>query len=187
MAEFARKIQQAVETELKTQIPNAQVFLNTLHISPGDPWPDEIKRALAGSLTMVAILSQVYFAEEHPWCSIEWAAMDKLRLARFPGNGVYPVIPLLYRKPVLPKGVELRQYIDMTRNQIAGRRYYALTEFREAVKRIVEKIEDVAEAAFDKKCRAQVANFAWPVPSPFVVPEQPAPFRTKKRKKGQVA
>lgn len=188
MAEFARRIQAEVEMELKTQVPNPQVFLNTIHIPPGNPWPDEIKDNLAGSLTMVAILSQVYFAEEHAWCNIEWTAMDKLRKERYPRNGVYPTIPVLYRKPVLPTGVELRQYIDLTRSQIAGRRFYARQEFREAIAEIIKKIEDVAEATYQSQCKAQAAGFIWPSPAPFVVPVQPLPLGARgKRKKAPLA
>ena len=183
MTEFARRIQQEIENELGNQVPNPRVFLNTKHIQAGDFWPQELRDNLAGSLTMVAVLSQIYFTEEHFWCGIEWTAMDKLGAARLPHNNVQPIIPVLFRKPVLPPGVELRQYLDLSKIQTSGASYYRSQVFREAISKIVEKIETMADVVYKQRCTARVNNFAWPTGPTYAVADQPPPGRSSKKKK----
>src|SRR5215469_3669962 len=45
-------------------------------IPPGADWPDDLRRNLSGSVSMIAILTPSYFRLTHEWCGKEWSAMS---------------------------------------------------------------------------------------------------------------
>jgi hypothetical protein len=175
MTAFAKRIQNAVESELKYQVPTPGVFLAAEHTPPGNIWTDHLKNNLSSSVAMIAIISQIYFSEEHAWCGREWAAMSQLGSARFPGSSVQPIIPVLFRNTNFPPIVGLRQFVDLSRNQLLGRRYFSTTEFRSAIQTIVKQIEAISQLIYANRCRAVADNFDWPDSSPFIDCSTPPP------------
>jgi hypothetical protein len=58
-----------------------EVFMDE-RIPPGADWPDDLRRNLGGSVSMVAILTPSYFRRTHEWCGKEWSAMSMLGATR---------------------------------------------------------------------------------------------------------
>jgi TIR domain len=178
MTEFAERMRYAIEDELKTQITNPSVYLDTTHIAPGAVWPESLRQNLCASVAMVAILAPIYLEEEHEWCGREWAAMDKLGQMRLPDTSIKPIIPVFFRKTELPAEAGARQPIDLSRISLKGRRYYSTEEFRSAVLKIVNQIFEIAALIQQNDCRAEVDSFEFPSRSPFIQsPVQPPPLR----------
>ena len=186
MTKCARQMQRKIQQELRNLVNDPKVFLFNNCMPVGRPLSEEIKKNLAGSLTMVAVLSGPYFTEEHRWCGIEWEAMDQLWEARFANDSeqndkVDPIMPILFRKQVaLPPRVAARVYIDISPIAIIGNRYYESKEFRQTIIKIINRIVEVAELVRTKGYKARVDNFRWPLSTPFAdwpPPTQPAPMR----------
>jgi len=179
MTDFAARVQMELQIELRYQVPNASVFIDHECIPPGAIWPAHLKLNLARSLTMVAILSQIYFSDYHSWCGKEWAAMENLGGARFPGSTVQPIIPVLFRKTVIPLAATSKQYIDLSRNSVLGKRFFTTATFRSAIQRIVGQIENLAFLAYENKSGASQDQCVWPELSPFggaAAPSTPPPL-----------
>ena|SRR5947209_5445704 len=180
MTEFARRLQTGILDELKYQVDEPRVFLDQKHIPPGNIWPQDLRDNLSRSIAMVAVLSQVYFSPTHSWCGKEWAAMDRLGTARLPRQSAQPIIPILFRETPLPPAAQCIKHLNLSRNQITGRRYYTTREFKQAIRDIVGKIETIAELMFANRCRVLIDGFQWPDSSAFadyVAPAPVTPFR----------
>jgi TIR domain len=179
MTDFAARMRREIEDELKTQVTNPSVYLDTTHIPPGDDWPDNLRQNLCASVAMVAILAPIYLEEEHEWCGREWAAMDKLGQMRLPGTSIKPIIPVFFRKTELPAEAGARQPIDLSGISTKGSRHYSTPEFLAAIQKIVHQILEIATLIRQNDVRANVDSFELPRRSPFVQsPEPPPPLRS---------
>ena len=181
MTEFVERVQKAIQNEFKYQVSQPNVFIDTAHIAPGAIWPEHLKNNLKASIAMVAILSQIYFSDEHEWCGKEWGAMARLGSLRLPAPHLQPIIPLLFRDTALPPSAAVRQSIDLSRSQILGPRYFSTNEFRVGIQKVVRQIEAIAEQIYANGCKANAHEIEWPVGSPFVndfISPQPAPLRS---------
>ena len=168
MAVCARAVKTAVEQELALSIQAPRVFLDEAAIPAGAEWPVHLQQALCRSLALVAICAPIYYHPIHRWCGLEWSAMDALSGQRLPGHSFKAIVPLLFRRSdPLPQAVDGLQYIDLSRQQIRGRRFYATQEFRIAVNKIVERIEAVANAVFGLKVLPNCDGFIFPADSAF--------------------
>jgi hypothetical protein len=179
MKDFATEIKRKIQEELGYQVSGAKVFIDHQSIPPGAIWPAHLKTNLAGSLAMVAILSQVYFTDAHSWCGKEWAAMEELGGTRLPGSTEQPIIPVLFRRTLLPAAARPKQFIDLSRNSVLGRRFFSSPTFLEAIQRIVEQIESLAVAIYNNRCAASEDQCAWSEASPFsgrAADSQPRPL-----------
>jgi hypothetical protein len=178
MTEFAVRVREAIEEELKYEISNPRVYLDTTHIPPGAEWPENLRQNLCASVAMVAVLAPIYLAEEHEWCGREWAAMARLGQMRLPNTSIKPIIPVFFRKTELPGEAGARQPIDLSRVSLKGRRYFSTQEFRSAILKIVQQIIEIVTLIRQNECRAEVDRFEFPERSPFVPsPTQPPPLR----------
>jgi hypothetical protein len=175
MTEFAEKIRDAVEVELRTLVSKARVYLDRTHIPPGAEWPEHLRENLGGSVAMIAVLSPIYLEEEHEWCGREWEAMARLGDRRFSNTPIKPIIPVFFRKTELPEEAGARQSIDLSRVSLKGRRYYSTQEFRGAILKIVDEIVEIAKLMHANKIQADVQNFVFPPKSPFTPPATQAP------------
>jgi len=131
---------------------------------------------------MIAILSELYFTVDHPWCGREWAAMETLGKLRHPNLPAKPIIPVLYRGIKLPDNLGRLEYVDLSRISISGRRYYSTKEFRRSIGEITQQIIQIATNLYQAGC--SVIPIEFPEGSPFGGPgssnpsRQPPPLRT---------
>lgn len=191
MTKFARRMQQKIEEALVMRVNKPRVFLYNKHILPGETVDWELKENLEGSLTMIAILSQIYFTKDHPWCGKEWAAMDLLWTARSGNNQknskVQPIIPVLLHQDIeLPPEVKAKSYIDVSKNFSSSRDCFELKDVKDKLEVIIQRIVQVAELVYKKRYTAKVNDFCWPEESPFghqEIEAPPPPLRKGKKTK----
>ena len=181
IADCARRVKEAVESELGASFTDPQVFLDETVIQAGNLWRPTLQQALCGSMCMVAICAPIYFRSEHHWCGLEWASMEKLADCRLPKSAEYTtIIPLIVRKSdPLPWEAAKIQYIDVSRLSLLGRRYFSTPDFRVKVRAIVVHIEKVAEELWRNRVHAHCDSFAFPTESAFLnydAPQQRFPL-----------
>jgi hypothetical protein len=100
-------------------VNEVDVYLDREGIVPGTSWPDSLRRNLAGSKCMVAIMSPSYFMKRSEWCVREFISMKyrqevlQLHDGAVPPCLVWPVmlqsIPLA-RRPTLIHDIQLKDY-----------------------------------------------------------------------------
>src|ERR1041384_923033 len=168
ITDCAQYISKALVSSLCYSISKPSVFIDE-RITGGAKWPDQLKHALCKSVTMVAICAPLYYDTEHPWCGLEWAAMDVLNNKRIPAAEFHSIIPVLTRNDhALPDVVSQLKYIDVSGVFTTGRRYFSTKEFRQKLGQIVQRIESVAEALANKNSVAQCDQFEMPNASAFL-------------------
>lgn len=181
-SECAAKVKQAIAEELEQAGETApEIFIDTTSIPPGAEWPRHLRDNLSQSVSMIAIISDLYFTSEHSWCGREWAAMEALGRSRHPDTSVKPIIPVLYRETTLPENVGRIQCVDLSRVMLSGRRYYSTNDFREKISVITYQIIQIAINLQEADCVATPVVFS--DVSPFISHElnpavQPPPLRT---------
>jgi hypothetical protein len=163
MTECARRVKDAIEKELSLFIPSPKVFLDEVGITGGADWRTTLMRALCKSIVMVAVCAPIYYHPSHKWCGQEWAAMDMLGQKRLPGEDFRLIIPIIVRmSDPLPVTVSEIQYIDFSRVTIRGRSYYRTIEFREKIRDIIDRIEQIALAIVRNQSKADCEQFQFP-------------------------
>ena len=180
IAECARRVKEAIESELRYSVPDPRVFLDETNISVGDVWRNVLSQALCRSVAMVAICAPIYYHPAHPWCGVEWAGMEQLSNKRLENLSFGTIIPIVVReRKAVPEVVAKFQYVDFSRTQIQGRHYYSTQEFRGRIVQVVERIENIAAALVKNNRPADCNKFVFPESSAFanlVVDEQGMPF-----------
>jgi hypothetical protein len=125
ITECAQTIRDSIREVLATSFHEPTVFLDEIGITGGADWQLKLRRALCRSVSMVAICAPIYYRPEHNWCGLEWAAMEQLSSTRLRGHDFKTIIPVMVRKSdPLPSVVSRVQYIDLSKVQLQGRRYY---------------------------------------------------------------
>lgn len=180
--ECAVRVKEAILQELKLSCHEPRVFLD-VDMPSGTKWEMKMKRALCGSLVMIAICAGIYYHPAHKWCGLEWAAMDSLNQTRLPGHDLETIIPLMIRvETPIPAAVSRIQFIDISRATLLGRNYYRTKEFRMHIKRVTGHIEKVAEAVALIGARTDCNHFEFPSESAFTdwyPADQAFPFHGK--------
>jgi len=183
ITDCATYIHNAIVGSLSALIHKPSVFRDVTSVTGGDIWPDSLKQALCRSITMVAICAPIYYHPEHPWCGLEWAAMDGLNTQRIPGARFHSIIPVMVRKSdILPDAVSRLQHLDVSGVFTIGRRYFSTKDFRRQLGEIVQRIETVADAVAHQKAVAGCDQFEFPKESAFsgyTKTTQPFPFRKR--------
>jgi len=179
----ALHVRDVIQQTLARDIPDPRVFLDETHLLPGTEWSLALRAALCRSVTMVAICAPIYYDSTHHWCGREWAFMYSLSRARLAGHDFTTIIPLIFRmSSELPEPVKALQYVDISKVQVRGRRYYNTIEFRSHIQDIVTRIEQVATALRANGALAGCEELPPPPTSAFSnysVPRQPFPLKTE--------
>jgi hypothetical protein len=183
LTECAKRLKEEIENGLKSIVDAPKVFIDDIGLKGGDEWERIITKALCKSIAMVAICAPIYYHSVHKWCGLEWAGMDMLSRIRFPNEDFTSVIPVIVRtSDTLPKSVSKKQYIDISRVLIQGRRYYTTIEFRKKVEEILKQIQKIASCIAKYQIKANCEEFKLPAESAFLdyhTENQSLPFRGK--------
>src|SRR6267142_1104584 len=180
--EFAERVRENILEELEQAGVTEPIIYIDKTIAPGVEWPQDLQDNLSCSVSMIAILSELYFTVDHPWCGREWAAMETLGKLRHPNLPAKPIIPVLYRGIKLPDNLGRLEYVDLSRISISGRRYYSTKEFRRSIGEITQQIIQIATNLY--QAGFSVIPIEFPEGSPFGGPgssnpsRQPPPLRT---------
>jgi hypothetical protein len=181
IAECARAVRSAIESELRYSIPQPRVFLDERDFRVGDLWREALRSALCKSVAMVAICAPIYYHPSHPWCGFEWAAMESLGEQRLKPEQYRTIIPIILReRGSLPTVVSKLQFVDFSKTSVQGRHYYRTREFRAKIIEVIGRIEEIAEALVRHNQRANCDEFVLPTASAFAdlaIPSQQLPFR----------
>jgi hypothetical protein len=181
--ECAVQVREAILRELRLYIPEPKVFLD-VEMNVGIDWERKLRKALCGSVVMVAICAGIYYHPSHKWCGLEWAAMESLGQRRLPDNELRTIIPLMFRvETTIPSAVSKIQYIDISRSTLSGRGSYTSVAFKQHIIQVVGHIGKVAKAIVQNQAVTDCSQFEFPDESAFVdwyPADQAFPFHGKK-------
>lgn len=101
-AEYVRTFYEDLKSEVATKVKDqsgSMGFLDQANLKPGDPWPDDIARAVRTCRTFVPVMTARYFTREY--CGKEWTIFEE-RCEPLRVNGKLPplIIPVLWVSPV---------------------------------------------------------------------------------------
>lgn len=168
ITECARSVGEAIRKRLGESFAAPKVFLDETELTGGDKWERVIREALCKSISMVAICAPIYYHPGHPWCGLEWAAMEKLGRTRLSGRNAQAVIPVMLRKSEpLPRAVSETQFIDVSGLSLLGNRYFNVREFRLKIAEITRRIEEIATELAEKRVKPVPEDFSFPIESAF--------------------
>lgn len=167
LTEAAKEIRDGLVGRLSDSIPEPSVFLDVTNVTGGAIWPDDLKRALCKSVTMVAICVPIYYDPSHPWCGLEWAAMDVLNRRRVSRSEFNSIIPVMVRTGNLPAAVSEIQPVDVSGVLTSGARYFSTKPFRQKLEEIMQRIESVADELARQRAIAGCDQFDFPKQSAF--------------------
>jgi hypothetical protein len=147
MLDYARRVRDAVKSELAVWLADPQVFLDESSIPGGTDWQKTLSAGLCRSVAMVAICTPMYYHPAHPWCAREWAAMEQLSEVRLPSDPQKTIIPVMFRlQTSLPMAVSKIQHIDFSKVATSGWTYFRTADFKKKILQIVDRIAVIAEA-----------------------------------------
>jgi hypothetical protein len=167
---FAVCVKDEIQKQLAATVDKPQVFVDKTDVKPGTQWQGKLRTELCSSVAMVALCVGAYYRAAHPWCGLEWAAMDSLGSRRLRGHLLRPIIPIMLRleKPI-PDAVLATQYVEMTAASLTWERYCTTLAFRRNIQQVVDYIGDVAEAlAGNQAIAANCSGFKLPKKSAFI-------------------
>lgn len=168
MVSFAHRLKDELAQQLSEQIADPKIFLDEEDIQLGANWRPDLQESLCESLSMVALCAPIYFKPSHVWCGMEWAAMQKLGQLRLGGRRQLPIIPLIVSEiDQPPRAFSEVQYIDVSHERLRGRSYLRSMAFRETVKKIVSRIEEVAHTVHRRQAVPNCDRFEFPSQSAF--------------------
>jgi len=170
ISRFAVRVKEAIEKQLAESVHDPHVFLDDEDIPRGADWEGTLRGSLCRSVVMVALCLSAYYRSAHPWCGLEWAAMERLGAGRLQGYTLRPIIPVMLRleRPI-PDAVLRSQYVEMTAASLTWERHCNTLEFKKNIRQIVGYIGEVAEAiAINEAAAGNCREFVFPAESAFV-------------------
>jgi hypothetical protein len=176
LTKAAKRIRKGLVERLSDSIPAPSVFLDLTNVTGGAIWPNDLKRALCRSVTMVALCAPIYYHPSHPWCGLEWAAMDGLNRRRISRADFNSIIPVMVRTGNLPTAVSRIQPVDIS-GVITSGGYFRTNEFRRKLEEIMQRIETVANTLVCQNSIAGCDRYKFPKKSAFAgCTTKPQPF-----------
>lgn len=170
ISRFAVCVKNEIQKQLAATVHKPEVFVDRTDVKPGTEWKGKLSSELCSSVAMVALCVGAYYRSAHPWCGLEWAAMDSLGSHRLRGHLLRPIIPIMLRleKPI-PDAVLATQYVEMTAASLTWEKYCTTLSFRKNIQQVVDYIGEVAEAlARNRAIAANCSGFKLPKKSAFV-------------------
>lgn len=180
LTDCAKKLKESIVQGLALSIENPYVFLDESDVIGGDKWERIISDSLCRSIVLIALCAPIYYHSK--WCGLEWTTMQKLNEKRIPKKKFGAIIPIIirYSPGDLPDPVKEIQYYDMSPILTSGRSYYESEEYRQNIRKIIIRIQEVAWTLFENNIKANCEDFQISQESVFSYyheKKQPMPFR----------
>lgn len=137
-------------------VNQVEIFVDRQGIAPGAVWPESLRRALASSRCMVAIMSPAYFMKRSEWCVREFISMKyrqevlELHDGAIPPCLVWPVMLQSIRpdrRPPLIHDIQLKDYSSFQYFEGASPEDPDYKRFKQTLNADCQVIADIIENA----------------------------------------
>lgn len=124
-----------------------RIFVDQVHITPGESWPDSLRFALARSRCLIGVWTPLYFTSE--WCCREFAVMlhrgRQLGLTSVDNPSGLAMPVCAWDGDSFPSCIENLQHLDCRPYVIIGECFEASSLFMEFQQRLRDWVPRVAD------------------------------------------